>query len=153
MVLVQPFYYPQSRTRFGLRMSRNSMKLRSAKQYHDKAEQWEAEHYRRRCIDLAKQIIPELVEEHQANPLAIGKQHSLLLQRIDRLLKTYPANGRRLLPMLGHDGLWRIMELRRYEQAQLLNEPIFKTLEDLVHYLFKVRLDALKAVAGEMHDA
>jgi len=129
------------------------MKLRSPAKYHDKSELWEAEHFRRRCVDLAQHVNAELVKEHQANPFAFRKHHSLVLQRVDRLLKTYPAAGRRLLPVLGADDIWRVMVLRREEPAQLLDEPKFKTLEEIVHHIFKLRLESLKTFAAGAHHA
>jgi len=128
------------------------MKLRSPARYHDKSEVWEAEHFRRRCVDLAPYVVPEIIQEHQANPLAFGQHHSLLLQRIDRLLKTYPAAGRRLLPLLGADNRWRVMVLRRKQPAQLLHEPTFTRLEAIVHHIFKLRLECLNTFAGAAHN-
>jgi len=129
------------------------MKLRLPGKYRDKSELWEAEHFRRRCIDLAQYATQDLIEEHRASPFAFRKHHSLVLQRVDRLLKTYPRAGRRLLPVLGADELWRMMELRRDTPAQLLGEPTFKTLEEIVHHIFKVRLESLKTFAAGVHDA
>jgi len=129
------------------------MKLRSPGKYHDKSELWEAEHFRRRCIDLAQYATPGLIEEHRVNPFAFRKHHSLVLQRIDRLLKTYPSQGRRLLPVLGVDEIWRVMVLHRDKPAQLLGEPRFKTLEEIVHHIFKVRLESLKTFAAGAHHA
>jgi len=129
------------------------MKLRSPARYHDKSEVWEAEHFRRRCVDIAQCVVPEIILEHQANPLAFGQHHSLLLQRIDRLLKTYPAAGRRLLPLLGADNRWRVMVLRREQPAQLLHEPTFITLEAIVHHIFKLRLECLNTFAEATYNA
>jgi len=128
------------------------MKLRSSANYHDKSEVWEAEHFRRRCVDLARQVVPEIIAEHQSNPLAFRKHHSLLLQRIDRLLKTYPADGRRLLPVLGPDERWRVMELRKETPARLLKTPVFATLDAIIHHIFMIRIESLKAFAGGLHD-
>jgi len=129
------------------------MKLRTPAKYHDKAELWEAEHFRRRCVDLAPQVVPAIIEEHQANPLAFGKHHSFLLQRIDRLLKTCPADGQRLLPLLGADNLWRVMVLRREQPAQLLHEPTFMSLDTIVHHIFRLRLGCLQSFSGGTHGA
>jgi hypothetical protein len=130
-----------------------SGQIRSPRLYHDRGEVWEAEHYRRRCLDVSKLVRPEMVEEHRLNPFGYRTHHSLDLQRVDRLLKTYPANGTRHLPVLGDDGRWRIMAFRRHDSPTTLNEPVLETLDDAVHQIFLIRLAALSAFVQGQVDA
>jgi hypothetical protein len=121
-----------------------SERIRSPRAYHDRGEVWEAEHYRRRCLDVEPLVRPEMVEEHRTNPFGYRTHHTLELQRVDRLLKTYPADGTRHMPILGGDGRWRIMAFRRHAQAVTLDEPVLGTLDDAVHQIFLIRLEALQ---------
>jgi hypothetical protein len=111
--------------------------------YADRAEVWEAEHFRRRCLAVAPLVTPEMVEEHRRNPFGYRNHHSLALQRVDRLLKTYPASGARLSPVLGRDGKWKVMSFSR-EKEPKLTEEVFSTLDDAVHAIFVMRLEALE---------
>jgi hypothetical protein len=123
-----------------------SERIRSPRAYHDRAEVWEAEHYRRRCLDVIELVRPEMIEEHQRNPFGYRKHHSLELQRVDRFLKTYPADGVRFSPVLGEDGQWRILAFRRYDPPVTLDKPVLPSLDDAVHHVFLMRLDALKSL-------
>jgi hypothetical protein len=124
-----------------------SDRVRSPRAYHDREEVWQAEHFRRRCLDVVELVRPEMVEEHRGNPFGYRTHHSLGLQRVDRLLKTYPADGTRHMPILGADGRWRIMAFRRYDPPTTLDEPVLDTLDDAVHQIFLIRLAALRAFA------
>jgi hypothetical protein len=127
-----------------------SERIRSPRAYLDRAEVWEEEHFRRRCHDVIELFRPEMLDEHKSNPFGYREHHSLELQRVDRLLKTYPSGGLRYMPILGQDSQWRIMAFRRHEPPITLEEPLLGTLDEAVHHIFLLRLQALQAfVEGE----
>jgi hypothetical protein len=123
------------------RMSNSGLRTPGA--YPDRAETWEQVHYHRRCMDVVGLVTPDIIEEHRGNPFGYRVHHSLALQRLDRALKTYPAAGRRLVPLLGDDGRWRIAQIRRDGDPIALEEPVCAALEDAVHQVFLMRVKAL----------
>lgn len=114
----------------------------------DRAEVWEAEHYRRRCHDVAPLLKDELIEEHHQNPWGYRRAHSLELQRLERLFKTYPANGVRYLPCTLNRGEWRVGAVTRDHPLVILEQPRANSLEEIVHEIFLLRVAALRDVVG-----
>lgn len=114
--------------------------------YPDRSEQWEAEHHRRRCAAVAPLITDKVIEEHRCNPFGYRDHHSLALQRLDRLLKTYPSGGSRLVPILEASGDWRILERRRFSDDRIVDKVEAGSLEEIVHDIFLRRIAALRTM-------
>lgn len=124
-----------------------SERLRDPAAYPDRAEAWEAEHHRRRCASVAPLVTDELIAEHARDPWGYRAHHSLALQRVNRLLKTYPWGGERHMPVHGEDGRWRIMVLRRDAEPALLDGFAAGTLDEAVHEIFLRRVERLREAA------
>jgi hypothetical protein len=123
--------------------------IRTPAAYPDRGEVWEAEHYRRRCASVRHLMTEELLEEHRRNPFGYRDHHSLGLQRLQRMLKTYPANGVRYAPCLADGVHWRLMAFRRGRDPVLLDEPVLDTLEEAAHEMLLLRIGATRQVLGE----
>jgi hypothetical protein len=126
-----------------------SERVRTPGSYPDRGEAWEQVHFRRRCRSVADLVTQERIDEHRGNPFGYREHHSLDLQRLDRMLKTYPARDTRHMPVLAADGRWRILTFRRHQEPALLDTPVCDTLDDAVHQIFLIRVEALQRFVQE----
>ncbi|WP_213571143.1 hypothetical protein [Rhodococcus sp. USK13] len=95
---------------------------------------------------IADLITDELIEEHRAKPLG---QHSETLERVLQYFRRQPQAGKYLGVMTTPWLEYKIGVISgiRGVPPKILDEPVFKSEEDVLHGIFVRRVNDLKGTA------
>lgn len=125
----------------------SSVGLTNPTEYRDRATDWYEyfENKRGREILAILRNHPEIIKEHEDNPLGYQKHHSLLLQRVLNYLRAQPVLGKYFIYSDDYRRVYQIaVNVELGQRPEILREPVFASEEEAMHGGFMKRIEGLE---------
>ncbi|MFD1705971.1 hypothetical protein ACFSCZ_04285 [Siminovitchia sediminis] len=128
-------------------LTKSNGRLSNPNDYQDKGNDW-YEYYdnkRRHEILSILRKHPEIIKEHEENPLGYRKHHSLLLQRVLNYFRMQPVLGKYFIYSDDYWKEYRIaVNVELGQRPKILEEPVFDSEEEAMHAVFLKRIEDLE---------
>ena len=125
------------------------MSFTSPDGFRDRQDDWLAYYDSTRRPEVLELITPELISEHERNPVGYRGFHSPDLQRVLNYLRTEPVPGKYFVYTEETWEVYRVASIgARGEGLQVLEGRRYSTEEEAMHAVFLLRVEGLERKVG-----